>query len=411
MKLISLDEFQEPTREYTGNAILYAGPGAGKTRTIAAKAEYLEFVEKLSPSKMLFLSFSKRASSELISRLPHLESKILTIHKFAKDRIKNCPEIVESSESQSILDPRKICMLDFLGVTLNRLAHWDEDYSLQEQISSILGAIDKHKACPDLPFSTFYEPALSHYENFLKKENLIDFNDMLALGIKELDKTPLSIEWLFIDEGHDTSMLQYEVIKRIKASNIWGVFSPHQMIYRWNGADERNMKKFEEDFKPRKFQLRNNWRSNKRIVNLLENLYVDNLVPKNDKEGKVKLKRFWKESLESREAKNICYEAGPDHLILARTNKQLISIAEKEPDLYKEFKFKYQTIHRSKGGSAETVVVIGCGGKYIPYYRSEDEEEEKNLLYVACSRAKTNLVLLYTGYPTYFLEEVLNNGK
>jgi superfamily I DNA/RNA helicase len=180
------------------------------------------------------------------------------------------------------------------------------------------------------------------------------------------------------------------------------------MIYRWNGADERNMGKFEEDFKPKRFRLRNNWRSTKKIVDLLENLYQDNLVPKNDKEGKVRLRRFWKEAQEAREAKNICYELGQDHLILARTNKQLAAIATKEPDLYKDFKFKSQTIHKSKGGSAETVVVLGCGGKYIPYYKSEDIEEEKNLLYVACSRAKTNLFLLNTGYPSYFLEGVLN---
>jgi len=390
-RMIELDEFQEPTRNYNGNAILMAGPGAGKTRTIAARIEYLRRTGvPLKDIKML--TFSRQAAGELLHRQPDLGKCVQTIHAFGNSLLKRSYKVVGMAYTESQFSQRKGFICGFLDVPLYKIMNWGGDHELVSHVKEILDNIDRYKSRPDSDLPSVYKPAYNYYEESLRRHNLIDFNDMLSMAIEEIKKNPVSIKWLFLDEGHDTSMLQYELVRNIQVEHAWGIFSPHQMIYRWNGADERNMERFTQDYSPRQFNLLNNWRSNKKIVDLLECIYQDGLIPKNTEEGEVKFHQR-KAGSQFELALDLVKDA-PSYEILARTNLQLNSNGVKD--------IKKGTIHWSKGTEADTVVLLGAGYPFIPHTKSMDYEEECNLLYVACSRAKRSLHILYETTPSEF---------
>jgi len=406
--MISLDNFQLPTRTYKGNALLIAGPGSGKTRTVAAKIEYEHEIEKEPLPNLKMLTFSRRAAGELLKRLPYLEYRVHvhTIHQFGLSILRNNGhnyKVFGSTPDSNGPDPRQKIMLQFFS----------EDSSprqlreVHRQVSDVLAAIDRYKSSTDRELAEIYKPSYEFYQSYLKKNNLIDFNDMLSIAIEVIEKHPFHVKWLFLDEGHDTNMLQYELFKRIKADYVWAVFDPHQMIYRWNGADERNIQRFKKDFHPKEFKLLNDWRSIPEIVNLLEKIYPRGLIAKGEGKGGVNTIECSTES-QLGIARSLC-QGSEDHLILARTNYQLTDNRGTESgDIILDFsgnKNKLITIHKSKGTEADTIVLLGCQPRYIPFYRSTDEEEEKNLFYVACARAKNNLFLLYDMHLTPFLEK------
>lgn len=419
MKLIKLDEFQEPTREYEGNALLNSGPGAGKSRTVAAKQEYLRKVKNVPLSDMLDISFSRMAARELTDRMPALKNRIMTIHAFSKRLVEQRRgtklRIVNQVREAHIFDERKGIICEFLdkpnfmndvplGLEIAQQRMWLEERQLQKEVGDLLNAIDLCRARPDTGLPMWCTPAYNHYQATLKKMGKIDFNDMLTLAIEELDKRPEYVKWLFVDEGHDTSMLQYEIVKRIIAEHVWWVHDPHQMMYRWNGADERNYQRFKADYNPKEFSLLNNWRSTPEIVEVLETIYPRGLVPKNTGDSKVEYHRVDVE--DQFEAAIDIVKRHESHEILARTNWQISSSNGWKKRLKEDYDVDLTagTIHWSKGSQAEAIVVLGAEYPYLPLKRSTDIREERNLMYVACSRAKRYLHILFESYPTEFLD-------
>jgi superfamily I DNA/RNA helicase len=428
--MITLDEFQAPTREYEGNALLIAGPGAGKTRTVAAKIEFLYEVQEKPLSSMKMLTFGNDAAHELLNRLPYLKygEQVSTLHKFGLDLLRKNgfkKKVWGPDPEKPDVDPRPKIMYGFLSSDMSLGQLTQMGYKMAQLVRDTLSAIDRFKSGKTTELAETYGPAYEFYQNYLKENNLIDFNDMLLLAIEQIKKTPIYIPYLFLDEGHDTNMLQYELFKRINCDWRWGIFDPYQMIYRWNGADERNYTRFQEDFAPQRFDLLNNWRSTPEIVGLLEKIYPRGLIAKGTGPSKVEWlqvdgpetswegeewnqpqKKINPHIAQQLVARNLVNGNG-DHLILARTNYQLDGIPTDTVILTPnggKREFNPKTLHRSKGLEATTVVVLGCGDGYIPFYRSLDMEEEKNLLYVACSRTKNFLYLLYENQPTEFLK-------
>ena len=412
---------QKPTREYEGNAILIGCPGGGKTRTVAAKMEYLFEPKQLPLDDAKMLTFSRSAANELLNRLSCLTygKQVSTIHKFGLDLLRQNGfngKVFGSKEPDAPDADRIKLIYEFLLTDTPLFRIGGAHKELSYMVNDCLGAIDRYKSGKDEKLPEAYRPAYEYYQDYLRKTNQIDFNDMLTLSINEIEKHPVHLRWLFLDEGHDTSMLQYELFRRIDADFVWAIFDPHQMIYRWNGADERNYTRFREDYSPKEFQLLNDWRSTPEIVSVLEKIYPRGLVPKGEGESKIEFIEVEEESQYSY-ALQLATEY-PDHEILARTNYQLptammkkalkkqgFSKSEIEKDIFIP-KVNEGTIHWSKGTQAHTVILVGGGDRYIPFYRSRDYVEEKNLLYVACSRAKNNLFVLYEERLSEFFGQV-----
>jgi len=389
---ITLDSDQKEIVNHTGNALIDAGPGAGKTRVLAGKILQL-LNEDWTNNEPLVLTFSKGAAKELNSRIP---IPVQTFHSFALSQLPNKRRVLPTRRVG--WDIRKDLFCHMKGYT-------QEDYlldsSLRQSIDSTVSIIDKYKSRLDGDISGYQKEYLI-YEKLLETEGYIDFNDMLRLALQQLDKKHLYFPWIFIDEGHDTSMLQYEILKRLSTDNLWIVFSPHQMIYRWNDADERNMGRFQSDYQPKEFFLRNNYRSGTQIVKALETLYLDGLVPLGPAGTTSVISVSSNTGLSGFSSMdNKAVEIFRDYeevQILARTNKEL-------EDLRKR-RISCNTLHSSKGTEYDTVIILNCNKDHIPHYYSSDLEEDKNLLYVGMSRAKRNLFLLYQDYPSPFIRRL-----
>ena len=420
--LLTLDEFQEPTREFEGSAILIAGPGAGKTRTVAARIEYLREVKGISLSSIKMLTFSRKAAHELLCRLPYLEygTSVSTIHKFGLDILKSRGfnyKILGEDTNTLYNDPRfkivKKLLLDSFP-EYKKLNEEDLGYKVEES----LALIDKYKTSSGEVLSNEIELIYIEYQKYLNSTNQIDFNDILILAIKELEKLPVPIPYLFLDEGHDTNMLQYELLRRIDSEYNWAIFDPYQMIYRWNGADERNYTRFIEDYSPREFKLLNDWRSTPEIVKILEAIYKRGLIAKNTGPSEIKLYEA-RGQAQIDLAIALAKKWGNSTLILGRLNRTIETLKSQSLEvieavdgtlIFKENNgLKGMTIHKSKGLEEETVIVVGCNSRLIPYSRSVDLVEEKNLFYVACSRARRNLFFITDGPPSPFLYEIVRN--
>ncbi len=270
-----------------------------------------------------------------------------------------------------------------------------------------------------------------------------DFTDQLshALRFFREKKAIPQYDHILIDEFQDINTLQFELIMLLKAENMFAVGDPRQAIYGWRESKIEFILDFEKLFPGSSIlQLSTNYRSHKKIVELcnssIKSMRLPNIIPSQELEGNIALIEHDDEEKEAFFiAQSILSldEKRNGIFVLTRTNRQLEKISES----LSRFNIKYvkrtvedtkqsiqpgedeitlSTIHAIKGLEAETVYVAGASAKFLPCHASEHPllesikedydkyEEERRLLYVAMSRAKSRLVINYYGKITPFLE-------
>ena len=384
---------QDLILNYTGSAVISAGPGAGKTTLYGRKADLL-LEQDLNIPDIQPLTFSRSGVKAMKDKAKGL-ANARTFHSFAREHSYiQGKSVINTYRTEWDERTEMLC-------EVNGYSHLDyeKDPILQDYIRHIFREIDKRKSRPDYKdFPSEYESSFKLYQKFLEETDQVDYNDMLVSCIQYLKDHETYFKWILVDEGHDTSMIQYEVLKLIKSDYVWWIYSPHQMIYRWNDADERNITKFRQDYKPKEFSLKNNYRSGPQIVNLQERIYTEGMIPI-DYQGRKLTKNTGKITYLAfpsfQYILDIYLENPTTTKILARTNKEL--------EFYREKGAKCSTLHKSKGTEIESIIFLNCQEGKIPFYRSSDLEEEKNLLYVGLSRAKNNLYICYDGNISPFL--------
>ena len=128
--------------------------------------------------------------------------------------------------------------------------------------------------------------AISFYDNYLKKNNALDFDDLLLKTI-ELFKTCPDVlqyysnrfEYILVDEFQDTNTVQYNLIKMLAQvhGNLFVVGDEDQCIYSWRGANFQNIFSFKRDFPSVKvFKLERNYRSKAPILKVANNVIKNN---------------------------------------------------------------------------------------------------------------------------------------
>ncbi|MDP3058767.1 MAG: 3'-5' exonuclease, partial [bacterium] len=127
----------------------------------------------------------------------------------------------------------------------------------------------------------------SHYQENLKKNNALDFDDLLLQAVELLEKCPdvreyyqNRFEHILVDEYQDTNSAQYKLVKILAAKhrNLCVVGDDDQSIYRWRGADMNNILDFEKDYpEATVFKLEQNYRSTKAILNAANNVIANNI--------------------------------------------------------------------------------------------------------------------------------------
>ncbi len=393
-KCSSLTSEQSEAVHSTGSVLVIGGPGTGKTRVMTEAAAYT--YEELS-SNILCLTFSKSARREWVKRLRQrlldFDFEVRTFHSFA----------------WFMLGEPKI------------LADWEQlsffHHLAGPQAQEVCSAIERHKACGE-ELDPWNKPFLVKYQRMLKDKGLLDFNDLM---LRALDKAPEQcFDRVFVDEYQDTSMAQYELLKKI-SSEVYVIDEPYQRIYGWRDADKRNVERVLNDFKPSSHSLTVTHRHSKKVLAFLEGLYERGMTTALDTEGEVLVHDVINQSEEVEKVRSLTKDGMPT-LILCRERSQRLpylddfnvelSTDRSERDYYTIPKsdVRVMTMHSVKGLEAYRCIILGCNEGLIPHYRSHDLDEERNLFYTSCARGMNELHIITYGEPSRWLKKEARNG-
>lgn len=284
---------------FKGPALVLAVPGSGKTTVILNRIINLIENHDVLPKNILSITFSKSQGLDMERRFlksfPNLKGQITfkTIHAFCYEIVKNYMKIknikktlIEGDEKinkstllkryffsmyeQKILDDVIKDFFSLYDFTKNKMIDFEDYVRKNKFISNRLLLLKLYKA----------------YENLKLEYNFIDFNDLLYLANKYIseDKNLLSsikkrYKFFSVDEAQDTSMLQFEIIKKIvyPENNLFVVADDDQSIYSFRGAEPKNLLEFKKFYKDSKiFIMNHNFRSTKNIIEISNKLISKN---------------------------------------------------------------------------------------------------------------------------------------
>ncbi|PAF51372.1 ATP-dependent DNA helicase [Helicobacter sp. 13S00401-1] len=276
-----------------GHNLIIASAGTGKTSTIVNRIKHL-LTLGIAPSKILLLTFTNKASKEMIARLENLTSKDVaqsihagTFHGVAYKYLKETRHI-------SLKTPRELKML-FKSIYDKYLLNNKEAYSYQHLYDSYSFYINSAfpKSFSDFleskntksegggEFSNIYERLFLEFNDLKKSYNYADYNDLLVFYREEVLNKRLNNEVLFTevlcDEYQDTNPLQYSILKALSPQSLFCVGDYDQSIYGFNGADIQIITDFTKDFSDAKvYSLNKNYRSSEHILELANTVIEHN---------------------------------------------------------------------------------------------------------------------------------------
>lgn len=274
---------QQAVTTTEGPLLVLAGPGSGKTRVLTQRIAHL--IEKgVAPWHILAVTFTNKASREMRHRLAGLigddAAKVTmgTFHAICAQVLRRNIHhlgydnsfLVYDSDDQRKLVKQAIAELNLSEKTYRAPA-----------IHSVISKAKNDGFAPDTfrPQSYYEEIAarvFGRYQEMLKANQAVDFDDLLLLTAKLLREVPSVLEnyrqrwhYLHVDEFQDTNLVQYELVRLLgkEHQNVFVVGDIDQSIYAWRGADYRNILRFEEDFPTRVvIALEQNYRSTQTIL-------------------------------------------------------------------------------------------------------------------------------------------------
>jgi DNA helicase-2/ATP-dependent DNA helicase PcrA len=286
-----LDELNPSQREAViageGPLLVLAGAGSGKTRVIAYRIAWLLAHQGLSPRNLLAVTFTNKAAGEMKRRVEELLAPagirpplIATFHSVCVRILRQHGTHVGLPSHFTIYDEDdrlalvKECMKDGeladRSFTPSTAAH--RISYLKNQMTAVSEALRDARG----PWEKKAALVYSRYDKRLRETGAVDFDDLLLLVVRLLAETPEVLAWyrglwrsVLVDEYQDTNRAQYRIVRLLTQEhrNICVVGDSDQSIYKWRGADIRNILDFEDDFPGTKVvRLEQNYRSTRCIL-------------------------------------------------------------------------------------------------------------------------------------------------
>ena len=308
--LDKLNDKQREAASYTdGPLLILAGAGSGKTRVLTYKIAYLLEQNIVKPWEILAITFTNKAAKEMKERVLSLVEEnandiwLGTFHSVCVRILKREIELLGYTRDFNIfdeLDKEKV-----IKEVLKKLNISDKEYPVSYIKYEISRAKDSMKGPEEYASevaSDFRRKKVAQiytvYQDLLKKNNSIDFDDIIMLTVKIFLNNPDRLnyyqnkfKYILVDEYQDTNKIQFLLISLLSSAhgNICVVGDESQSIYGFRGADISNILNFEKEFPNAKIvKLEENYRSTKTI------LEAANQVIKNNKS---KLdKKLWTEN-------------------------------------------------------------------------------------------------------------------
>ena len=329
-------------RHKDGPILVLAGPGAGKTTMLLERIKFLS--KTIDPKHILTITFSKTQALDMKERYNFSDATFMTIHAFCYLIIRNYLKknnrnlrLLESDDLYNKYDlirkiyfkinDKKISKEDlnefFRLTSYMKNAMLDETY-LED--SKVKNSLQIYRA----------------YENFKIRNFYIDFDDMQVMALKLIQNDQRLLnsirnkyKYIQVDEGQDTSLIQFKIIEKIAAplNNLMIVADDDQSIYSFRASDVSyllNLKSIYPDLKI--IEMTENHRSSKNIVNISkafidtnQNRYPKDLFTNNDFSGKITIRSLRNVRDEYKYIiENI--KKGEKNAILFRNNIQALNI-------------------------------------------------------------------------------------
>jgi DNA helicase II / ATP-dependent DNA helicase PcrA len=349
---------QEAVKATNGPLLIMAGAGSGKTRVLTHRIAYLMAEKGVAPWSILAITFTNKASREMRERIDALVGKdaediwISTFHSMCVRILRRDIDRIGYNRNFSILDTT-----DQLTVIKNILKEKNIDPKKFDP-RSILGTISNAKnelhTPKDVikeaitPYDTLAAEVYEVYQDRLKKNHSLDFDDLIMLTIHLFKRVPEVLEYyqrkfqyIHVDEYQDTNKAQYMLVNMMAArfKNLCVVGDSDQSIYRWRGADIANILSFEKDYdNATAIFLEQNYRSTQTILNAA-NAVIENNMNR-------KPKNLWTENMKGNQISY--YRAGTEqeegHFIAGKINEYI----QQGKRLYKDIAILYRTNAQSR---------------------------------------------------------------
>ncbi|MBW6461623.1 MAG: exodeoxyribonuclease V subunit gamma [DPANN group archaeon] len=404
-----------------------AGAGSGKTTVLTKRIEFLVKHCAVDPKKILAITFTRKARTEMMRRLEHMDDlHIETFNSFCEKNLRRHNHLIYDKSFRVINYGDKIVMVNKALLSLNiapgsvtniYFSHTQKQGKTTEQLQNIFmtdcffirdyykfknrlvrdlsfETVDNsHKKSADLVFGV-----CNYIEAYMRKYGLRDFADQLVDAITLFEKhTELipEFEHILVDEYQDVNSTQIKLIDILDSPNLFCVGDPRQSIYGWRGSDIRYILNFEDKYPDCDIiTMSKNYRSTKYLVELINNsikgMGLAELESVLEGEKDINLVKFSSEDAELAFvlAKIIASDLpGNEIFVLARVNRQLNEMSARmklagikhivrSNEMKKSGKASKDdvtlaTVHAIKGMEAKVVFIIGCNASYFPCKGSE----------------------------------------
>lgn len=373
-KYTKLNEMQQRAVYQTdGPVLILAGAGSGKTRVLTHRIAYLVEELKVPAYQILAITFTNKAAKEMKERALALvgdavkEAWIATFHSACIRILKRHAEKIGYRNGFTIYDPED------QKAVVRRIM---KELNLSDKMftpKSILGVISQAKdelkgpqrfkqevARGDL-FKEKVALVYEKYQQTLREQQAMDFDDIISETVRlfqtqadVLEYYQQKFRYIMVDEYQDTNTAQYYLIRLLSAKyrNLCVVGDDDQSIYRFRGANIRNILDFEKDFEDALVvRLEQNYRSTEKILTAANQVIAHN-------EGR-KQKTLWTENGAGEDI--IVHETGSENEEAQYIAQQIQQMVQQGNRQYRDMALLYRTNAQSR--ALEERLVMGS----IPY--------------------------------------------
>ena len=355
---------------FEGPALVIAGAGSGKTRTVVQRVAWLIEEQGVLPQQIMTVTFTNKAAGELRERVTRLTGAgardvwVSTFHGACLRILRSYGDLIGLEPGFAIFDDAdQLDMLKEIMGTVQGLEDINPRLlrSLIDRAKSNLWTPDMLGSVAERMFAGYGNSGISlelvsevfrRYESRLRGLNGVDFNDILGRTVELFDAQPDVLErvqqrarFIHVDEYQDTNHAQYRLTNQLASRdrNLMVVGDPDQSVYSFRGADISNILDFQKDFPDAAvYRLELNYRSTANVIEVANALIRENvdrldkdLRPVKEGGEKVRLYRAIDHRNEAdfvaRQVERLRAEHGlslNDFAVLYRTNSQSRTVEE-----------------------------------------------------------------------------------
>ena len=254
------EEQLKPVLDTEGAVLVTAGAGSGKTRLLTHRIAYLVNDKNVPPYNILAITFTNKAANEMRERLERLipdaaqSMQISTFHAMCVRILRRFIDKVGYNKNFSIYGEDE---KEKIVKNIVKAKQYDSDNIVKDAISAISDAKNSGYSPSEYAKMNSYsenvdeiEVIFSEYEKELKRNNALDYDDLLTGTLRLLRENSEAREYcqnrfkyIHVDEFQDTNTVQYELVRIIgaKYGNVFVVGDEDQSIYGWRGANFQNI--------------------------------------------------------------------------------------------------------------------------------------------------------------------------